>query len=92
MRRVTENFHGFPVQGWKCSRCSEVVFDEKQIQPILQYHKLQAYGKPLAVKVGSLGNSKIIRVPKIAEHIYRISKGETVSISLEPKRIIINFA
>ena len=89
MKTATELFHGFPIKGWKCPGCGEVVFGEKELQPILQYNKLRATGKGVAVKVGSLGNSTIIRVPKVAEQLYGICKGETVRLSLEPGKIVI---
>lgn len=89
MKKVEETFHGFSVEGWKCPKCQEIVFDEAVIQPILQYNKLQQSKQGLTVKVGVLGKSKILRIPKVAEQIYSITKGEKVTFSLEPGQITV---
>ncbi|MBU3901912.1 MAG: hypothetical protein KKE04_00910 [Candidatus Thermoplasmatota archaeon] len=36
-----EKFHDFVINGWKCPKCGEVIFDEDVIQPILEYNKYQ---------------------------------------------------
>lgn len=86
MKQVKDTFHGFEVDAWKCSLCKEIIYDEKAIQPILQYNKM----KGLSVKVGFLGKSTMFRFPKVAEQIYGIHRGEKLPVSLEPGRIVIN--
>ncbi len=41
------------------------------------------------MKVGILGKSKILRLPKIAEQIYEINKGEKLHFELKPEGINI---
>jgi len=89
MKKIKEDFHGFKVNGWKCDKCKEIIFDEKEIQPILNYNKLKESKKGLVVTVGELGKSKFFRIPKIAEQIYNISKGEKLQFDLEPEQISI---
>lgn len=89
MKKIKDKFHGFEVDAWKCLKCKEVIYDEKAIQPILQYNKLEEEKKELAVKVGVLGKSKIFRIPKIVEQIYGVYQGEMLGIDLEPGRMII---
>jgi hypothetical protein len=52
-------FHieGFIVRGWKCPKCEEEYFSG-DIEKVLLLNKLKKH--PLAVKVGKLGESKII--------------------------------
>lgn len=89
MKKARDKFHGFEVSAWKCPECKEIIYDEKEIQPILQYNKLKEKEKDLTVTVGVLGNSKIFRLPKIAEHLYNISKGEKFKFDLKPDEISI---
>ena len=89
MKKIKEKFHGFEINGWKCPKCKEVIFDEKEIQPILHYNKLKESKKGLFVTVGELGKSKILRLPRIAEQLYNVSKGEKLRFDLEPKQISI---
>ena len=64
------------------------LYDEKEIQPILHYNKLKKENR-LRVTVGVLGKSKIFRIPKIAEHLYKIYKGEKFDFDLKPGEISI---
>lgn len=89
MRREEDFFHGFKIMGWKCPACKEVIYDAKDIQPVLQYNKLKGSKKGLTVTVGRLGGSKILRIPKLAEQLYGISKGDKLRLELEPERISI---
>lgn len=89
MKKIKDSFHGFSVDAWKCPKCKEIIYDEKEIQPILQYNKLKESKKKLTIKVGVLGKSKIFRVPKIAEQLYRIYKGEKFTFDLKPDEISI---
>lgn len=89
MKKIKDKFHGFEVIAWKCPNCDEIVYDEKDIQPILQYNKLKERKKDLTMTVGVLGKSKIFRVPKIAEQLYDIYKGEKFKFDLKPGEITI---
>ena len=89
MMPVNDNFHGFSVKGLQCPSCKEVIYNAKDIQPILQYNKLKGSKKGLTVTVGTLGNSKIVRIPKVAEQIYKVGKGDKLRLELEPERISI---
>lgn len=88
MEKIKDKFHGFAVDAWKCAKCGEIIYDEKDIQPILNYNKLKE-NKKLTCTVGVLGKSKIFRIPKIAENLYGIYKGEKLSVDLKPGEITI---
>lgn len=86
MERIIDNFQGFKVNAWKCGKCKDIVYDEADIQPILRYNKLKT-AKKIASKVGILGKSKILRIPKAIEQIYGITKGKKIEFELEPEAI-----
>ncbi len=89
MKPVKDNFHGFTVAGWKCPKCAEIIYDERAIHPILEYLKVNAEKKGIFATVGVLGKSKIVRIPKVAEEIYKISKGDKLKLDLNPEGICI---
>lgn len=89
MKSVKDDFHGFSIAGWKCPKCGEIIYDERAIHPILEYFKMKAENKGITATVGVLGESKILRIPKIAEQIYRIGKGDKLRLQLEPEGISI---
>jgi len=86
MNRIMDNFQGFKVNAWQCPKCKDIVYDEADIQPILKYNKLKT-AKKVASKVGVLCKSKILRIPKSIEQIYRITKGKRIEFELEPESI-----
>mgnify|MGYP001604523848 FL=1 len=86
MKKIIDNFEGFKVNAWLCTKCKDIVYDEADIQPILKYNKLKT-SKKVASKVGILGKSKIIRIPKSVEQIYNITKGKKIEFELEPEAI-----
>ena len=86
MKRIKDNFQGFKVNAWLCTKCKDIVYDEADIQPILKYNKLKT-SKKFAFKVGILGKSKILRIPKSIEQIYNITKGKKIEFELEPETI-----
>ena len=71
---------GIKVRGWECNACNETVLHPEDAQKMFVFHKLK---KGLQVKVGSLGQSLIIRFPKEAAEFYDISKGKNVTLKAE---------
>ena len=89
MKPIKDNFHGFSVAGWKCPECRELIYDERAIHPILEYFRMKAEKKGITATVGVLGESKILRIPKVAEQIYKISKGDRLKLDFGPEGICI---
>ena len=89
MKPVKDNFHGFSVAGWKCPDCKDIIYDESAIHPILEYLKMKAEKKVITAAIGVLGESKILRIPKVAERLYKISKGDKLRLELKPDGITI---
>jgi hypothetical protein len=80
-------FHieGFIVRGWKCPKCEEEYFSG-DIEKVLLLNKLKKH--PLAVKVGKLGESKIIRIPKEIGIAVGLKVGKEVLIYPEDQKSI----
>lgn len=87
--KIEENFHGFIINGWKCPKCGEVIFDEEVIQPILEYNKLASSGKKLEATLSLVGNNLAVRFPKIIERIYALKRKKKVRFDLKPHGIVV---
>lgn len=68
------DFEGFEVNGWKCEKCKEEYLDPRELNPILKLKKLEKENT-LKAKVGVVGNSYTIRVPKPLIDAYHVRKG-----------------
>lgn len=83
----TFNVEGFWVRGWQCPKCDRIEYSD-DINRVLMINKLKK--QHLRVKVGVLGQSKIVRMPKELLEVVDLAKGETIDIYPEsPRKIAI---
>ncbi len=83
----TFKVEGFKVRGWFCKKCKEIWYSD-DINQVLMMRKLKK--QPIAVKVGRLGESEIVRIPKEVGIAVGLKVGEEVLIYPEnPKNIRI---
>jgi len=68
------------IRGWECAQCKEAVLHPEDAQKMFVFNKLK---KGLSIKVGELGKSLIMRIPKEVAEFYRISKGEEIKLKAE---------
>ncbi len=68
------------VRGWECIKCKDTVLHPKDAQKMLLLSKLK---RGLSVKVGELGKSLIVRIPKEVVNLYNLSKGEQITMRAE---------
>lgn len=71
---------GINIRGWECHECKEGVLHPEDAQKMFVFNKLK---KGLYVKVGELGKSLIMRIPKEVAEFYRISKGGEIKLKAE---------
>ena len=66
MSKKTLVVEGIKVRGWECSKCKDTVLHPEDAQKMLLISKLK---RGLSVKIGALGSSLVVRIPKeIAEY------------------------
>ncbi len=82
MRKETMQIEGMEVRAWKCIKCGETDLHPEDAQKMLVFNKIK-HGIP--VKIGTLGESLIMRFPKEVAEFYKISKGEEVILKAENK-------
>lgn len=68
------------VRGWECPKCNDTILHPEDAQKMFIFNKLR---KGLSVKVGTLGQSLIIRLPKEAAEFYAITKGKSIILKAE---------
>lgn len=78
MYRYKTKIAGFEVRGWKCKKCGEGIILGEDAQKAFVFNQLK---KGIPVKLGTLGNSYIIRIPK---RVYD-------ALEMKNKEIYINF-
>lgn len=77
-------FHieGFLVRGWRCPKCKEEYYSG-DIEKVLMLNKLKK--RPLSVKVGKLGESWIVRIPKDICTVVGLKVGKKVLVYPESR-------
>ena len=80
MKKKEIIIEGIKVRGWECPKCNETVLHQEDAQKMFIFNKLK---KGLKVRVGSLGQSLIIRFPKEAAEFYDITKGRSKTLKAE---------
>lgn len=83
------NIEGYRVKAWKCKTCGEEYLDSADAEFLLLLKKMKK--KPLTAKVGVLGGSYIIRIPKEIVEFMGIERGEEAKIALVgPHEILVS--
>lgn len=68
---------GFKMRAWKCDKCGEEYLDSEDAEKALIINKFKRGTK---VKVGTLGESIIVRIPKELAQAVGLTKGAEVEI------------
>lgn len=79
---------GMLSEAYKCEKCGELEFTEKQMREALEL-KEKALELAVVRKIGLVGGSLVIRIPKPVKKALNLKKGEPVKITVERKRMII---
>jgi hypothetical protein len=80
---------GYGVRAWVCPKCKEQYLDSGDAEFILLMKKLQKKG--VTAKIGVLGGSFIVRIPKEIAEILKLARGKTAVLSLNaPNNLVIS--
>ena len=80
---------GINSEGYKCEKCGETEFTEDQMRTALR-KKEKAIKIIVTRKIGEIGGSLIIRIPKSVENQMKLKSGKEVSLIVEKNKIIID--
>lgn len=73
---------------YKCEKCGEIEFTEGQMREALR-KKEKAIKTVVTRKIGEIGGSLVIRIPKSVENQMKLKSGKEVNLTVEKNRIII---
>ena len=79
---------GMKGKGYKCEKCGDVEFTEEQMREALR-KKEKAIKTVVTRKIGEIGGSLIIRIPKSVENQMKLKSGGEVNLIVEKNRIIV---
>lgn len=82
------DFHGFMVRGWKCKKRKEEYLDPRDVEPILKLNKLAKEHK-LKSKIGIVGNSFTLRLPRVIVSAYDMFKGEEIEYVPQKEGVLL---
>jgi len=68
----------YEVRGWKCQSCGEKYIHPEDSLKISKLEKLKKKG--IKVKIGVVGQSIVIRIPKVLSEIYGFKKGKEIEL------------
>lgn len=80
MKKKNFTIEGTNVRGWECVKCKDAVIHPEDAQKMLLLNKLK---RGFSVKIGELGKSLIVRIPKEVANLYKLSKGEKITMKAE---------
>ena len=80
MKKKNLVVEGINVRGWECVKCKDAVLHPEDAQKMFLLSKLK---RGFSVKIGELGKSLIVRIPKEVANLYKLSKGEQITMKAE---------
>lgn len=85
MKKKMFKMEGINIRGWECPQCKDSVLHPEDAQHMFLLNKLK---KGLLIKIGALGNSLVVRIPKEIENLYKLSKGEQITMKMDSMKKI----
>jgi hypothetical protein len=77
-KRATLHYKHYEVRGWQCGRCGKAYIHPENSLKVNKLEKLKR--EKVKVKVGVVGESMMIRIPKEVSGLYGLKKGEEVTL------------
>lgn len=86
MRKKAFKMMGFDVRGWECGRCKENIYIGDDLNKVLVYNKLK---NGIPVKIGTLGSSLVMRIPKEVSEVLGIQKGKEIILKVRDNELVV---
>ena len=83
-----EIMSGLFSEGYKCKKCGEVEFTEEQMRKALKA-KEKVIKLMVTRKLGTIGGSLVLRIPKSVSTKMNLKSGEEVRVIVEKNKMII---
>ncbi|MBI2676056.1 MAG: AbrB/MazE/SpoVT family DNA-binding domain-containing protein [Candidatus Aenigmarchaeota archaeon] len=74
--KASLTYRNYQVRGWKCHKCGKSYIHPADSLKISKLEKLSG----MKVKIGVVGQSLVLRIPKSMAELYDLEKGELVEL------------
>ena len=88
MKKITTEWKGITVRGWRCDKCHEEVLNPLDAQRALDIDKARKKNL-FKVKVRTVGKSKVVTIPQLILEAERLREGQKVEWKLEGGRLVL---
>lgn len=78
-KKTSLRYKQYEVRGWKCVKCNREYIHPEDSLKVSKLEKLKK--EKVRVKIGVVGQSTIIRIPKKITGLYDLKKGEEVTLT-----------
>jgi len=88
MQKITTEWKGIEVRGWKCSKCDEEVLNPIDAQKALEIERARKKNL-LSVKLRKVGKSNVVTVPMPIMKAENLRQGQILEWKIEGRRLVL---
>ena len=88
MEKITTEWKGIGVRGWKCSRCDEEIINPSDAQKALEMERARSKNL-LTVKLRKVGKSNVVTVPQPIMESENLKEGQKLEWKIESGKLIL---
>ena len=88
MRKITTEWKGMGVRGWKCSKCDEEIINPADAQKALEMERARTKNL-LTVKLRKVGKSNVVTVPQPLMEAENLKTGQKLEWKIENGKLVL---
>ena len=88
MEKITTNWKGVAVRGWKCTKCNEELINPVDAQKALEIERARKKNL-LTVKLRKVGKSNVVTVPQPLIEAENLKAGQKLEWSIEGGKLVL---
>ena len=88
MRKITTEWKGMEVRGWKCNQCNEEIINPVDAQKALEMERARKKNL-LTVKLRKVGKSNVVTVPQPIMEAENLKEGQKLEWKIEGGRLVL---
>ena len=88
MKKITTEWKGIEVRGWKCGKCDEEVLNPLDAQKALEMERARKKNL-LSVKLRKVGKSNVVTVPMPIMNAENLKQGQKLEWKIEGRRLVL---
>lgn len=88
MEKITTEWKGIVVRGWKCLKCDEEILNPVDAQKALEIERARKKNL-LKVKLRVVGKSKVVTIPQPIIEVEHLQEGQELEWTIEGERLVL---